>query len=138
MPQYNLDCSLAMETRAKLDDFTFAYIETAMWTLTDEDGESLDYLGLHDIADETIAKAIEDCAEFRMFADGCGNLLDGADDSQAGHDFWLTRNGHGAGFWDRSEDTYPNDPTGEKLTQAAHSFGEVNWYLGDDGNIYQM
>ena len=22
---------------------------------------------------------------------------------QAGHDFWLTRNGHGTGFWDRSE-----------------------------------
>lgn len=23
--------------------------------------------------------------------------------SQFGHDFWLTRNGHGSGFWDREE-----------------------------------
>lgn len=24
-----------------------------------------------------------------------------SDDERAGHDFWLTRAGHGAGFWDR-------------------------------------
>lgn len=23
--------------------------------------------------------------------------------NQMGHDFWLTRNGHGVGFWDRPE-----------------------------------
>jgi hypothetical protein len=34
------------------------------------------------------------------------------------HDFFLTRNGHGAGFWDGD---YKN---GEKLTEIAKSFGE--------------
>lgn len=41
----------------------------------------------------------------------------------AGHDFWLTRNGHGTGFWDRSE-TYGEFPS-EYLTKVAESFGEV-------------
>jgi hypothetical protein len=50
----------------------------------------------------------------------------------AGHDFWLTRNGHGAGFWDGdlSEDV------GNALTEAAKKFGECHLYVGDDGQIY--
>lgn len=34
-------------------------------------------------------------------------------------DFWLTRNRHGAGFWDRGA-----GDVGKRLTQAAHGFGE--------------
>ena len=49
----------------------------------------------------------------------------------AGHDFWLTRNGHGAGFWDRGL-----GEAGKKLTDAAHAFGECNLYLGDDDVIH--
>ncbi len=36
-------------------------------------------------------------------------------------DFWLTRNRHGAGFWDGD---YP-DGIGERLSDIAHGFGEV-------------
>ncbi len=39
----------------------------------------------------------------------------------AGHDFWLTRNRHGAGFWDGDWPTY-----GELFTTIAESFGEVD------------
>jgi hypothetical protein len=134
MPEYSLDCSLARETRAKLDDFTFAYVEAAMWTLTDESGESMNHLGLHDIAEETIVKAIADCQAFRTEA---GALLDGAEDSQVGHDFWLTRNGHGTGFWDRALHVYPNDPEGARLTEIAKRQGSADWYVGDDGLVYQ-
>ncbi len=42
----------------------------------------------------------------------------------AGHDFWLTRNGHGAGFWDGDWPTY-----GDKFTEIAKSFGEVHAYF---------
>ena len=49
-----------------------------------------------------------------------------------GHDFWLTRNGHGAGFWDRS-DCLPED-AGERLTDAAEKYGEVDLTV-DDGVI---
>lgn len=130
MPEYHLDCSLSRETRETLDAFTFGYVETAMWTLTDDDGQSLDYLGLHDIADETLAKAIADC---RQFQTEHAELLADVDLSVAGHDLWLTCNRHGAGFWDGD---YP-EPLGTKLTEAAHAFGERDWYVGDDGLVYQ-
>ncbi len=41
-----------------------------------------------------------------------------------GHDFWLTRNGHGAGFWDRDL-----GEVGDKLTKIAESFGSVYLYV---------
>ena len=52
---------------------------------------------------------------------------------QAGHDFALTRNEHGAGFWDR-EDEYGQDAA-EKLNNIATSFGEV--YLFYD-SVHKM
>lgn len=133
MSEYILDCSLAKEIRASLDAFTYAYIETMMWTLTDDDGHSCDHLGLHDISAEAIEKCKADCAGFRQAASA---LLEGADESQAGHDFWLTRNRHGAGFWGRDPSTYPNDPRGEALTRLAHAEGECDAYIGNDGNVY--
>jgi hypothetical protein len=45
--------------------------------------------------------------------------------SQAGHDFWLSRNGHGAGFFDRSH------PMGDRLQTRAESYGEVNVVFDD-------
>lgn len=52
--------------------------------------------------------------------------------AQAGHDFWLTRNGHGAGFWDGDW----SEPYGDILTRGAKCYGEFDTYLGDDGLIY--
>lgn len=40
---------------------------------------------------------------------------------QCGHDFILTRNGHGAGFWDRGYGA-----AGDRLTSAAKAYGEVH------------
>lgn len=51
--------------------------------------------------------------------------------SQAGHDFWLTRNGHGTGFWDRD----PGE-VGQRLTAAAKVYGEAYVYMGDDGQVH--
>ena len=44
---------------------------------------------------------------------------EGADTYLAGQDFWLTRNGHGGGFWDGSWPIY-----GDMLSQAAENYGE--------------
>ena len=38
-----------------------------------------------------------------------------------GHDFWLARQGHGAGFWYRPQ--YYGDDTAETLSDIARSFG---------------
>jgi hypothetical protein len=138
MAEYTLDTSLSRETWQQLDAFTRGYITAAMWTLTDDDGEPCDHLGLHDVAPETIAQAIADC---RAFQEAHRADLDEATDEQKdrtdeshGHDFWLTRNGHGTGFWDRGYSA----ELGETLTRAAKAFGSVDWYVGDDGNVYQM
>ena len=46
--------------------------------------------------------------------------------SQAGHDFWLTRCGHGAGFWDRGNlyVTESGCDAKDLLTERAQSYGE--------------
>jgi hypothetical protein len=117
---------------AKLDSFTRAYLECALWASLDEDGESFDGLySVDDIAPSAIQQAIADCSAFRETMAEQLELTE-ADDAQHGHDFWLTRNRHGAGFWDRG---YPAE-VGKALTDCAHSFGEANVYCGDDGQLY--
>jgi len=48
------------------------------------------------------------------------------------HDFWLTRNGHGSGFWD-SECW---GEFGEFLTKKSKDQKESYAYIGDDGLVY--
>lgn len=113
----------------EIDPFVIAYATCALWSSSDGDVEHLDAdHDVDDIAPETMATMIADCRAFREQA---GALLDGIDDEQAGHDFWLTRNGHGAGFWDRDL-----GEQGDKLTKLCKRFGEINLYIGDDGKIY--
>lgn len=128
------------DTATKLDSFTSAYIECALWSSTDnsndQGGEPLDenYVP-EDLAPECLAKMVEDCANFQ--ADEKRPLeLCGLDSEQAGHDFWLTRNHHGAGFWDRKHRGVLADKALDRLTQASHEFGSFDLYVGDDGRIY--
>jgi hypothetical protein len=113
-----------------LDKFTQGYVEAALWSSTGDDDEPLDSAyDLSDIADETRKKILKDTKKFQE-----GNAKDLAqfDSSRAGHDFWLTRNGHGAGFWDGD---YP-EPQAARLTEASKAFGETDLYVGDDGKLY--
>lgn len=50
------------------------------------------------------------------------------DPGQVGHDFVLTRNHHGAGFWDRGL-----GEKGDRLTKNAHPYGELTWYQAEPG-----
>lgn len=118
-----------------LEQFTTAAIEALYFTNTGESGESSKDA---ELARETRLDLEADCRSFwrRMggFVDAaeCNRSGGHSKAAQAGHDFWLTRNGHGAGFWDGdwSED-YADD-----LAKAAESYGSFDIYLGDDGNIY--
>lgn len=49
----------------------------------------------------------------------------------AGHDLWLTRNRHGAGFWDRGRGIL-----GEQLTIWANDLGSASWDVDSDGAMY--
>lgn len=113
----------------KLDNFTASYIECALWSSTDDDGEPLDgRYNSDDIAESAIEAMAKDCAEFQ---EANAELLAPIDSEQAGHDFWLTRNRHGAGFWDRGL-----GDVGKQLTDASHAYGTCDLYIGDDGKIY--
>lgn len=48
----------------------------------------------------------------------------GLDMERAGHDFWLTRNRHGAGFWDEKARGADADAALDRLTDASHAYGE--------------
>lgn len=52
---------------------------------------------------------------------------------QLGHDFWLTRNRHGAGFWDRD---FGTEESRQALTKLSDVFGEIDLVMGDDGLLY--
>jgi hypothetical protein len=119
----------AMAIPPQTDSFTWAYIDCALWSSLDDDGVPLDTNhDATDLAPEALERMKCDCAAFQVqnWDSICGNL------SRAGHDFWLTRNGHGAGFWDGD---WPEE-MGEDLTEACKLWGEADLYLGDDGRIY--
>jgi hypothetical protein len=81
----------------RLDRFTHAYLEAMLWSSSDESDEPLDRnYSVDDVADEAVLQAVEDCERFQA---ECEDALDSAGESstKAGHDFWLTRCGHGAG-----------------------------------------
>jgi hypothetical protein len=112
-----------------MNKFTTAYIECALWASHDDNDEPMDdRFGLDDIAPEAIKSMEEDCADFQ---NANAELLADIDDEQAGHDFWLTRNGHGSGFWDRGL-----GKVGEQLTAACGPYGSSDLYVGDDGKVY--
>ena len=130
-----------------LDSFTRAYMECALWSSTfeDDDGNTVpmdENFNLYFLAPETRAKMIADCKKFKS---ECEQLLAdafyknsvrfknsfAAFEAQAGHDFWLTRCGHGAGFWDGD---WPVN--GDALTKACKAYPNIDLYIGDDGLIY--
>jgi hypothetical protein len=100
-----------------------------------EDGEPLeDSFTLEDISEETLEEQKAQCEDF-LSDPAVSEFFDILSDEGirlAGHDFWLTRNRHGAGFWDGD---WP-ESWGDRLTERSHAYGEVDLYVGDDGLIY--
>ena len=133
------------EAHRDFDDFVKGYVACLLWTGHDESAESggvpLDKnYSASDITSETMKKIKRDCAEFmkvnkvdlaQYAAKRSYNPAEGTAMDYAGHDFCLTRNGHGAGFWDRGL-----GDLGQRLTEASKKFGEQNLYVGDNGKLY--
>lgn len=129
-----------------LEQFTDAYIECALWSSNDESDESGgvpfdDNYSAQDLAPDAGEQMRADCAAFfnDWSADIEKHCLKYGPDldtkaARAGHDFWLTRNGHGAGFWDGDW----SEPGATVLSDASKRYRECNLILGDDGLIYLM
>lgn len=118
---------------ANIQSFVNAYIECALWVSTDDTDDPLDknYIP-EDISPDSFAKIVEECEQFcrRNKEDIEGGL----GYERAGHDFWLTRNHHGDGFWDK--DWGWEEEVGDRLTENAQAFDSCYLYVGDDGLIY--
>lgn len=121
--------------RSDVDRFYAAYVAALLWAGVDENDEPLDrYYGPADLDAAAQSRARRDCELFyrcfhRLFGAAC---LHGDPVEQAGHDFLLTREGHGCGFW---EDDDWAAPVGDILTAAAHLFGGQIVLTAADGRL---
>jgi hypothetical protein len=95
-----------------------AYLGCALWSSVNSDSKDdscfdRDYC-IGDFTKDSITKAESDLKTFERLARlAIGNeAYDALDEEQLGYDLWLTRNRHGAGFWDRGL-----GEIGDKLTE---------------------
>ena len=120
------------------------YAIAALWSTNDDSdtetgGAPMDTnYTIDDISAATMAEMQADCADFTKNNQAdlllyCEKMAHGewSGEAMAGQDFWLTRNRHGAGFWDRGL-----GELGQRLTRAAQVSSGVDLYVGDDGKIH--
>lgn len=116
--------------RTILDNLVNSYLHTAIW-VEDDDGNGYDF------TKKAKAIAKQDCQLFidrvreEFTADEANAIItyQGQDvTTLAGHDFYLTRNGHGAGFFDK--EVYNELATNgcDRLTEIASKFGSATCY----------
>lgn len=113
-------------TKTWVDEFLKGYLQAALWSETDDNGNPLD---------ETVSVA--DFADTQESSQACGTFIEAAwpvpdywSPQEAGFDFWLTRNGHGVSFLDT------NHPEARRLYEIAREFRGTVTYIGDDGRVY--
>lgn len=150
--------------------FIKSYIQAALWTEQDDlnnppededdtegeewkekpekkQWEKKEYT-IKDLAPETLEKMTKDCIDFYNKYNELYHSAGWSDD-KAAFDFWLTRNRHGSGFFDREMEDLDQELNykmsratfegiKESLIEAAHSYGEFHLYVGDDGLVYGM
>ena len=88
-----------------------------------------EYLEKHKFSKEGVEKLREDCDKF--FSENFMLIKEAVKSkdytySSAGHDYWLTRNGHGAGYWDRDL-----GEVGDKLTKACE-YKTIDVYINNN------
>lgn len=119
--------------KSRVSNALHAYKVAALWSSNDMDtDEPFDRnYDVNDFDKETSERMEKDVTKF--YEENIEAIdASGLDDEQIGHDFWLSRNGHGAGFFDRGLD----DDVEKKLMDAAKSFGECDLFAVD-GKVIQ-
>ncbi len=118
-----------------IERFTLAYIEALYFTNTGGEGQPPKDA---EIDADIMAVIKADCLSFWHRFGGYARIAHFAqwesvadNVERAGQDFWLTRNGHGAGFWDGDW----SEPYATILNNGAKSYGAFETYLTDAGTI---
>jgi hypothetical protein len=119
-----------MNTLENLHPFLRGYLEAALWTTDPDAHGGCDYAEcgraeemVSRIPQRFIDEAIADCDDFAQA--NAELLAQAGTHDQNGHDFWLTRNGHGVGFWDRGY-----GDVGKQLTDACKPYSSHDLELG--------
>lgn len=114
-------------------------VEACLWstqpTPSYADGAAFEYADEYFIARRERDKLRGTLAYYMRdwFVENYGTICQATGDNYTfehiGHDFWLTSQGHGAGFWDRGL-----GEVGDALTDSANGYGDlVGLYLDDEG-----
>jgi len=137
-----------MGTKLDIKKIMDSYLECAIWTEEErmqedevseygelgDDSEIRDIvtdsmdLNIHNFSDDSKIQAYSDIQQFLTLIGDTANIMT---EEQLGHDLWLTRNGHGAGFWDRGYDEADVDV----LNKACEQLGQTDLYIDDNGVI---
>ena len=128
--QYVLKVQPGVMFTKEFDFYAFfqGYLSCAAWSGPMEDeakGRTFD----EDSFTVDDKKAAE--KECKDFVEANLEDLANLDEEQSGHDFWLTRNHHGAGFWDRGYRA-----KGDRLTKSAHAWGGCDVCIGRTGKLH--
>ena len=107
----------------KLEKITLHYLFAVLWT-----NEMDEFDAIEDIDNDS--KATATIIVQRFLKKALPYLTEEWTDEQIGHDLWLTRGGHGAGFWDRDL------PNGDKLTEICNSMEFHGEVFEADGVVY--
>jgi hypothetical protein len=122
----------AIKADVYADKILNGYLEALLWAESDgEDPLDKNY-STADLSSELVEKSKKDIEKFVAAVKKDGVDLSQYDPEQIGHDLLLTRNGHGAGFWDGDYE----EPDESFFDKAAKELGERQPYVGDDGKIY--
>ena len=117
----------SMKDDYDVNEILNSYLETALWA-EESDENDLQDKTINDIDGNSKQTAWSDIMKFMQAATQTAmDELRTYDNKAVGHNLWLSRNGHGAGFFDDNND---------KLQNLARSMKPVDIYLGDDGKIY--
>jgi hypothetical protein len=104
--------------------FVEQYFESVIFT--EEGSDDFEMYG-PELDEDFIRESTIDCLAFYS---NIGCFLNDENHTQAAHDFWLTRNGHGTGFWDRPE-VY-GEHHAKRFTELSEAYGEAYPVFGGE------
>jgi len=103
-----------------------SYLEALLWV----NEEEMSGLTIYDADEMVFENSRNDIGRFLKIIETTKGAVKEANtysDVELGHNLLLSRNGHGAGFFDDNNDV---------LQDICRKFGSVDAYVGDDNKIY--
>lgn len=135
-----------MTTKTDFYAFFQSYLSTALWSSTISEGEENEpgeregdafdaHFATSDFSGEALemlrAHAFSFWSRMWFYLDHeQGRKGEKPDAAHAGHDFWLTQNDHGAGFWGGDYPTY-----GDTFTKLAKCYPVINLFVTEENEV---